>query len=305
MGRSGQTIAVLGEMCARDVGMFMDMSPFHGRDSYFMGGSGRVVPKTTVNVLEGLIAKCQVKDCIVKAYTSNDVGAALDFVAREGADVAILCGDSNSGENWDRDDLNIRQHQWLTQLTGALAIPKVVITMATGTVVMPWFETTDAMLAIFAPGKWAGYAFAEVLLGDHNPFAKSPIYYPTSEAVTTQPTTQPSFGCGPGQLLQINYTEGLCINWHCQPPQHILFPFGHGLSFTNFSYSQMVIHSTAASVAAECPARLRKAPRACRGRLDHSAFPHLRSRPADLLCREPPLGGQPGDVHILRQRFRR
>merc|ERR1712151_2064 len=80
--RSGQTIAVLGEICARDVGMFMDTSPFHGRDSYFMGGSGRVVPKTTVNVLEGLIEKCQAKGCIVKAYTSNDVGGALDFVCR-------------------------------------------------------------------------------------------------------------------------------------------------------------------------------------------------------------------------------
>lgn len=103
--------------------------------------------------------------------------------------------------------------------------------MTPGTIVMPWIGNTQAMANIFLPGKYAGAAFADVLFGVHNPSAKSPISYPKEEAGTITPCD-----CIEGKDTNpCEYKEKLHIAWYGMEKSRILFPFGHGLSYTTFS----------------------------------------------------------------------
>jgi len=103
------------------------------------------------------------------------------------------------------------------------------------------------MLNVFFPGKYAGKAFADNIFGVNNPSAKTPIFYPKEEEGTIVPCVEQT-----GPYRDCNYTEGLNIAWYNRPAEEILFPFGHGLSYTEYTYSNPQVHVGVSNAKTQC-----------------------------------------------------
>jgi len=164
-----------------------------------------------------------------------------------------------SAEDMDRDHLEVDQRTFIMLTTKRLNIPKVVVTMTAGAILMPWIDRVDAAATVFNPGKYAGAAFADVLWGVVNPSAKSPVMYPVNETGMTAvvPASKPDGQC-PEQFDgdtpdPVEYTERLCVAWHCRDKAFVRFPFGHGMSYTTFAYKSASVFTSAADIATECP----------------------------------------------------
>lgn len=91
---------------------------------------------------------------------------------------------------------------------------------------MPWKDSVQAIAAMFLGGQETGKAFASVLFGDHAPTGHLPISIPETEADTIEPSGDNT----------ITYSEGLATGYRNKQLSYA-FPFGHGLTYTNFSYS--------------------------------------------------------------------
>lgn len=108
----------------------------------------------------------------------------------------------------------------------------------------------SAVLEAWYPGQRGGEAIANILFGDVNPSGKLPISFPRSEADLprlTIPPAPPSQPPSDGELIpppvfsEVDYSEGLKVGyrWYDAKHKEPLFPFGFGLSYTTFSYSQL------------------------------------------------------------------
>merc|ERR1712079_13663 len=124
--------------------------------------------------------------------------------------------------------------------------------MTPGTIVMPWVDDVSAVMNLFAPGKWYGDAFTDNMFGYHTPSAKSPLFYPKVEEGTLLPTFCPS-DSSQYDVVDITYSEGLNVAWHGFDASKVLFHFGHGLSYTTFSYSEGKLYAETADISRECP----------------------------------------------------
>ncbi|CAE7558889.1 bglB [Symbiodinium pilosum] len=106
----------------------------------------------------------------------------------------------------------------------------VVLIQAPGAVVMPWKKSADAILMMFLGGEETGTAWARILFGDEAPAGRLPIMMPLTEADSIKPGTD----------LNVDYDEGLRTSYR-NPSFKDAFPFGHGLTYTTFEYSQPVL----------------------------------------------------------------
>jgi beta-glucosidase len=116
--------------------------------------------------------------------------------------------------------------------------PNVVVINSTGVAIdMPWLSQVSAVLQAWFPGQEAGNSIADVLFGAVNPSGRLPMTIPKSLADT------PCYENFPGDVekLQVNYEEGIYIGYrfYDKHPEKALFPFGFGLSYTNFSISEL------------------------------------------------------------------
>lgn len=92
---------------------------------------------------------------------------------------------------------------------------------------MPWSKSVQAIAASFYLGQETGHAWASVLFGDYSPTGRLPISMPATDADTIKP--------GNGGV--VTYSEGLATGYRNKRFSTI-FPFGHGLTYTNFSFSK-------------------------------------------------------------------
>jgi len=102
---------------------------------------------------------------------------------------------------------------------------------------MDWESKVKGIISAFYPGEQAGPAIAGILFGDVNPSGKLPLTFPKNEN-DTHLTTPEQF---PGVNKTVNYSERLLIGyrWHLEKKIDPLYPFGHGLSYTTFEYSNL------------------------------------------------------------------
>ena len=102
---------------------------------------------------------------------------------------------------------------------------------------MPWLDQVPAVLASWYGGQEMGNAIADLLFGDVNPSGKLPITFPRSE----RDTPVSSHSQYSRKELVANYSEGLAVGYRGYDQFGIepLFPFGYGLSYTSFAYSQL------------------------------------------------------------------
>jgi len=159
-------------------------------------------------------------------------------VAR-GADVVLAAvgdgmGDETEGD--DRPSLALPGQQDEIVRAAAKVNPRVVVITTTGAAVtMPWLDRVQGVLHAWFPGGEAGTAMVDVLLGDVSPSGKLPVSFPK------RLEDEPCFGNFPGKDGKVAYKEGILVGYRWYDTRKVdpLFPFGYGLSYTHFAYSEL------------------------------------------------------------------
>jgi beta-glucosidase len=173
------------------------------------------------------------------------------------ADVAIVFAYQWESEGMDLDSLSLSEHQDELIANVAAANPHTVVVIESGgPITMPWVGQVSAILEAWFAGSRGAEAVANLLFGDANPSAKLPLTFPKSEADLPHPTivkppkaTLDADSEGWKRIaaglpvFQITYDEGVKVGYKWYDAEHkpVLFPFGHGLSYTTYSYSNLMV----------------------------------------------------------------
>jgi beta-glucosidase len=121
----------------------------------------------------------------------------------------------------------------------ASANPHTVVVLNAGAPVsMPWADQVAAIVAAYYPGMENGNAVVNVLLGKVNPSGKLPVTFPTRLEDSPAYINASYPGC-----REVNYGEGIFVGYRYFDKKEVtpLFPFGHGLSYTSFAYSDLQV----------------------------------------------------------------
>ena len=144
-------------------------------------------------------------------------------------------------EGTDRSSIELMGKQnELIEAVAATNRHTVVILNAGAPVTMPWVDQVAGILLAYYPGMENGNAVTSVLLGKVNPSGKLPVTFPV------RLEDSPAFinGSYPG-CREVIYGEGIFVGYRYYDKKDVtpLFPFGHGLSYTNFTYSHLKVSS--------------------------------------------------------------
>ena len=142
------------------------------------------------------------------------------------------------GEGQDKVTLSLPGDQDRLIHAVARANPRTVVVLHTSNPVsMPWLDEVGAVIETFYPGQEAGGSIVRLLFGDVNPSGKLAMTFPASE----DQGPGAFFLDYPGDGRTVNYSEGVLVGyrWYDAKNQEPLFPFGHGLSYTSFDYSDL------------------------------------------------------------------
>eukprot|EP00937_MAST-01D_sp_MAST-1D-sp2_P003286 g3286.t1 len=169
-----------------------------------------------------------------------------------GADAAVVVVGTVSGEGMDRHNLSLSAaDNALVAQVAAVQPRTTAVVIAPGAVLLPWADAVGAALLAFMPGQAVGDALADVLFGAVNPSGKLPLSLPNVENETLKtPEQWPGVAYDTaGQDLQANYSEKLEVGYRWYDAHGIepAFPFGHGLTYTTFAYSNLECNRTAVS----------------------------------------------------------
>ncbi|MCC9178848.1 beta-glucosidase [Arthrobacter sp. zg-Y750] len=157
------------------------------------------------------------------------------------ADAAVVMVRDFSSEAGDLPDLALPNYQAdLIRAVGA-ANPNTVVVMTTGGAmeVVDWQDAVDGLVQAWYPGQNQGTAIASLLFGDTNPSGRLPITIPVSDELTPTATTAQF----PGNGLDAEFTEGIFEGYRGYQEFGLptAYPFGYGLSYTDFDYSDLRI----------------------------------------------------------------
>jgi len=130
-------------------------------------------------------------------------------------------------EGWDRRNLSL-DDQSNTLINGlCYQKPTIVLLESSGAVLTPWRNCVSAIATLFHGGEQTGNAWASLLFGDAEPKGRLPILFPDAE----KDTVTPSFDD------RVTYSEGLLTSYR-SPKFKAAYPFGHGLSYTDFQFGR-------------------------------------------------------------------
>jgi beta-glucosidase len=220
------------------------------------GGSSLVKFKSAVTPLDGI--KERAGKAIQISYAlgvsmpgedpAKDTPEGRDQLRREAvvlaakADAAIvLVGDSDKVESEDFDrttlDLPAGQDELVEAVVKANRNTVVVLNNGAPVNVSRWVGDVPSVLDAWFGGEEMGHAIADVLFGDVNPSGKLPFSF------INEFKESPAYGNYPGENLHLKYAEGIYVGYryfdkHGITPQ---YPFGYGLSYTSFGYSDLKI----------------------------------------------------------------
>ncbi|MFJ4186308.1 glycoside hydrolase family 3 C-terminal domain-containing protein [Kitasatospora sp. NPDC089509] len=204
------------------------------------GGSSHVTPhpEYTVTPRQGIAARAG-SGTEVRYHPGDDPTAAAALAAR--AEVAVVVVGDQETEGADRTSLDLAPADDALIRAVARANPRTVVVLDTGgPVTMPWLDAVPAVVEAWYPGEQSGAALADVLFGDADPAGRLPVTFPTSaDATPIRDAAQ-----YPGTDGTYHYTERLRTGyrWYDASGTAPLFPFGHGLSYTDFGYTGLTVN---------------------------------------------------------------
>lgn len=200
------------------------------------GGSSHVNPLYTIGPVPGI------RNRVGPAVTVNfadgsDIPAAV--LLAHSSEVAIVMVGDNETEGSDHA-LSLSGNQDELVEAVAAANPNTIVVLKSGSaILMPWVNSVPAILEAWYPGEEDGNAVAAILFGDFNPSGKLPITFPRN--LEDVPANTPEQY--PGVNGVAHYSEGVFVGYRHYDSRGIdpLFAFGHGLSYTSFSYDDLAI----------------------------------------------------------------
>ena len=235
---------------------------------YSGGGSSQVKPRGTVLLPPPVPAPVFIRaiylhpsaplDHIRSAAPQSDVSfnngrdVAQAVEAARAAEMAVVFASQFTMEGQDAA-MQLDGNQDALIAAVAAVNPNVVVVLETGGAVkMPWLDKVKGVLASWYPGGRGGEAIANILFGKTNPSGRLPITFPASEAQLPNPVLPGSLlprgndiGNTQPEPFDATYPEGADVGyrWYARTKAKPLFPFGHGLSYTQFAHSDLTFQA--------------------------------------------------------------
>jgi beta-glucosidase len=178
------------------------------------------------------------KDATDEALLKEAVDAAMK------SKVAVIFAglpDAFESEGFDRTHMNIPncQNELIARVTEVQ--PNTVVVLHNGSPIeMPWEKDVKGIVEAYLGGQAVGAACTDILFGKVNPSAKLPETFPLKLE------DNPSYLYYFGEKDKVEYKEGIFVGYRYYDTKkmEVLFPFGHGLSYTTFAYSNLQVNRT-------------------------------------------------------------
>lgn len=214
----------------------------------FQGAGSSLVNPTQLNNLLGAMENMKGKKYRINYSDGYDIdGQTNDSLLNEAMKLAkkskvvlIVAGlpDRYESEGFDRTSLDMPDgHNKLIQQLASVSKNVVVILQNGSPVTMPWLNEVQGVVEAYLGGQAGGLALADILFGNVNPSGKLAETFPKKLNDT------PAFLTWPGESHKTYYGEGVFVGYRFYDVKDIepLFPFGYGLSYTDFEYSNLKI----------------------------------------------------------------
>ncbi len=223
------------------VGQYASKPRFQG------GGSSHINCRKVTSAMDAVANICDV----AYAQGFNDkVDATDEAMLKEAIEVAknsdvtvIFAGlpDVIESESFDRPDMKMPKNQ-LELIDKVCEVQKnVIVVLHNGSPIeMPWLSKVNGVLEAYLSGEASGAAVVDILFGKVNPSGKLPETFPLKYE------DNPSYISFPGEGNEVNYAEGVFVGYRYYDKKNmdVLFPFGFGLSYTEFEYSNLKLNKT-------------------------------------------------------------
>lgn len=245
LGRADRTIAVIGATASA--------TPTNGVSAASVCAMPNFGPAVSCPNVVAPLDAIRERAAKVGASVTFDPGTDPAAAARvaAAADTVVVFGYALQGEGTDRTTLALDGDG--DALIGAVAAanPDTVVVLETGTATtMPWLSSVRSVVEAWYPGEQQGNALARLLYGDVDFSGKLPMTFPKSLAdiPTSTPAQYPGLvdgqatrPAGSTATRQVAYSEGLAVGhkWYESKGIEPLFAFGHGLSYSTFSWSDL------------------------------------------------------------------
>ena len=223
------------------IGEFAEKPRFQG------GGSSHINSFKTTSALEAAkeagLQVVYARGYSVKEDAATEAQIAEAVAAAKAARVAVVFAglpDAYESEGYDRKNMDMPACQ--NQLIEAVAAanPNTVVVLHNGApVAMPWIDRVAAVLEAYLGGQAVGTATVRVLYGDVNPSGH------LAESFPLKLQDNPSYLYFGGDARATEYREGIFVGYryYDKKDMEVLFPFGYGLSYTTFEYSNLRLNA--------------------------------------------------------------
>ena len=244
-----KTLAIIGPMAD---------APYEQMGTWVFDGEKEhtQTPLTAIKEMYGDKVKVLFEKGLEYSRDKNTAGISRAVSAARQADaVVVFVGEESilSGEAHSLANLNLQgaQSQLIKELA-ATGKPVVTVVMAgRQLVIADEVKVSDAMLYSFHPGTMGGPAIADILFGKVNPSGKTPVTFPRMSGQVPIYYAQHKTGrpANPTEMLideipvEAGQTSVGCRSFYLDAGNSPLFPFGYGLSYTTFEYSNLSLAS--------------------------------------------------------------
>ena len=173
------------------------------------------------------------------AIDEKELGLAIEKAA-DADKIVVFAGlpDSFESEGYDREHMKLPETQNRTIEALVKTGKPIVVVLHNGSPVeLPWAEDVDAIVEAYLGGEVVGETTVSVLYGDTNPSGK------LAESFPIKLEDNPSYLNFPGNMHKCEFKEGVFVGYRYYDTKKmdVRFPFGHGLSYTTFEYSNLVV----------------------------------------------------------------
>ena len=212
---------------------------------YQGSGSSHINPTRLINITDAMPeVPCVVCGAADGTVTEEELQRAAEAAKHHKTPVVVVgLPDSYESEAFDREGMGLpRGHDLLVEAVATANPDAVVVLLGGSAMELPWADKVKAILYMGLPGQAGGEAVAKLLTGKANPSGKLTETWPVSYADVISRDT---FG-----KKNTEYREGIYVGYryYDKAGKSVRYPFGHGLSYTTFAYSDLAVCDRTVSV---------------------------------------------------------